>query len=62
MAHGASSVFDGLANERMMEATRIYQTLFHRIVLKLLGYDGLYTDYGTPGHPSRTIDEPSGTT
>jgi hypothetical protein len=61
MAHGAASVFDGSANEKMIKATRVYQTLFHRIVLKLLGYDGFYIDYGALGHASRTIDEPSGT-
>jgi hypothetical protein len=60
MAHGASSVFYGSANEKMTKATRVYQTLFHRVVLKLLGYDGFYIDYGALGHPSRTIDEPSG--
>jgi hypothetical protein len=37
MAHGSANVFDGSASERMIQATRIYQTLFHRIVLKLLG-------------------------
>ncbi len=45
----------------MIRATRVYQTLFHRIVLKLLGYDGTYIDYGTLGHPIRDISEPSGT-
>jgi hypothetical protein len=61
MAHGAASVFDGTTNERMIHATRVYQTLFHRIVLKLLGYDGTYISYGTLGHPIRDISEPSGT-
>ena len=61
MAHGSSSVFDGSANEKMTKATSVYQTLFHRIVLKLLGHEGSYIDYGTLGHPIRTIDEPCGT-
>ncbi len=61
MAHGASRVFDGSANEKMTKATRVYQTFFHRIVLKLLGHDGSYIDYGTLGLPSKSIDEPSGT-
>lgn len=60
MAHGAAKVFDASANERMFWATRVYQTLFHRMVLKLLGYDGPYIDYGTLGHPVRHISEPSG--
>ncbi len=53
--------FDKSTNEGMIRATRVYQTLFHRIVLKLLGYDGTYIDYGTLGHPSRDISEPPGT-
>jgi hypothetical protein len=61
MAHGAARVFDGTTNERMIQATRVCQTLFHRIVLKLLGYDGTYIDYGTLGHPIKHISEPSGT-
>jgi len=61
MAHGAASVFDGSTNEIMIQATDVYRTLFHRIALKLLGYDGAYIDYGTLGHPIRDISEPSGT-
>jgi hypothetical protein len=61
MAHGAARVFDGTTDERMIQATRVCQTLFHRIVLKLLGYDGTYIDYGTIGFPIRHISEPSGT-
>ena len=61
MAHGAASVFDPSANERMIRATDVYRTLFHRIVLKLLGYDGAYIDHGTLGYPIRDISEPSGT-
>jgi hypothetical protein len=61
MAHGAARVFDGTTDKTMIEATRVYQTLFHRIVLKLLGYDGTYIDYGTIGLPIRHISEPSGT-
>jgi hypothetical protein len=61
MAHGAARVFDGTTNERMIQATRVCQTLFHRIVLKLLGYDGTYIDYGTLEHPIKHISEPSGT-
>jgi hypothetical protein len=61
MAHGHASIFDKSADERMIRATRVYQTLFHRIVLKLLGYDGSYKDYGTLGLPTRHISEPGGT-
>ncbi len=60
MAHGASSIFDGSANEKMRRATYTYQTLFNRVLLKVLGYDGMYTDYGTIDLPLRHIDVPSG--
>ncbi len=61
MAHGASRVFDGSANEKMIKETHVYQTFFHRVVLKLLGHEGSYVDYGTLGLPNRSINEPSGT-
>lgn len=37
--------------------TRAYETLFHRVILKILSYDGDYIDYYTFGHPSRNIDD-----
>jgi hypothetical protein len=60
MAHGASSVFDSSANDDMLKATYVYETLFHRILLKVLDYQGAYIDYGTLGYPKRPIDQPSG--
>jgi hypothetical protein len=59
MAHGNASVFDSSANDKMREATYICETLFHQILLKVLGYRGPYLDYGTLGYPQRPIDEPS---
>ena len=61
LAHGASSVFDGSTTEQLIRATDVYRTLFHRIILKLLGYEGAYVDHGTLGYPIRDISEPSGT-
>lgn len=36
--------------------TRVYQVLFNRIVLKLLGYQGYYIDYSMENSPSRSLD------
>lgn len=59
MAHGSS----GRSDEELwylIYLTRSYQTLFHRILLKILGYTGNYIDYSTEGWPERHIDEPLG--
>lgn len=55
MAHGSSSQLD-----KELYLTRSYQTLFHRILLKILGYTGNHIDYSTEGWPERHIDEPLG--
>jgi hypothetical protein len=49
------------ANERIFRVPDVYRTLFHWILVKLLGYDGAYIDHSTLGHPIRDISEPSGT-
>jgi hypothetical protein len=58
MAHGDSSSHNDIY--KLVKLTRVYETLFHRIILKLLGYEGHYIDRGTLGFPDRHIDEPSG--
>lgn len=56
MAHG--DIESGKpVDEKVME-TRGYETLFHRILLKILGYDGKYIDYSSIGWPELHIDEP----
>ena len=40
-----------------MRMTRAYETLFHRIFLKILNYKGNYIDYYSVGHPNRNINE-----
>jgi len=56
MAHG-NIEGDKPVNEKVME-TRAYETLFHRILLKILHYDGKYIDYSSIGWPELHIDEP----
>ncbi len=36
-------------------STRVYQVLFNRILLKLLGYQGFYKDYSIKGAPSKLL-------
>jgi hypothetical protein len=58
MAH---SSLGEIAEEEIKETirmTRAYETLFNRILLKILSYNGNYIDYYTLGHPNRKIDEP----
>jgi len=44
----------------LMRQVTVYRTLFHRIVLKLLGFQGNYVDYSAHGQPLRHIDDPVG--
>lgn len=55
MAHG-----DIMSDEveKMVRLTRAFQTLFHRILLKILGYDGDYIDWYTVDCINRNINEP----
>ena len=32
-----------------------FQTLLHKIFLRILNYDELYIDYGTYGHPNENL-------
>lgn len=58
MAH--SSIGDISDDEiiRTARLTRAYETLFNRILLKILSYNDKYVDYYTLGHPSRNINDP----
>ena len=37
--------------------SKVYKTLFHRVFLKLLSYEGDYIDYSIIGWPDKNIDE-----
>lgn len=56
MAHG--DIMNDQEIEKMVRLTRAFQTLFHRILLKILGFDGDYIDRSTVGWPRRHINEP----
>jgi hypothetical protein len=44
--------------ERIYWHGEVFETLFVRLFLRLLGYDGEYIDYATPGWPPRRITDP----
>ncbi len=58
MAHGGPTMPKDLAKASTLRTA--YQTLFVRMLLKLLKYDGFYIDYSSVGCPARHIDEPQG--
>jgi hypothetical protein len=44
----------------MITCTRAYQTLFHRVFLKILRYEENYVDRSIIGFPEKHIDVPLG--
>jgi hypothetical protein len=56
MAHGHLIETEKQKNE-MIVTTESYSTLFHRLILKILGYSGNYIDRSSKGFPDRKIDE-----
>lgn len=59
VAHGGIN-FDHETIEKMISAKLAYQTLFNRVLLKILGYNGYYIDMSTIGFPEHHIDVPLG--
>jgi len=60
MAHGSSGFLDERAYQELLNKKQSYQTLFNRILLKVMGYDGNYVDRSTLGWPERPLDQPIG--
>jgi len=46
--------------QKMMKLTSAYKTFFHRVFLKILGYEGTYVDYSTLDWPKRSLNELAG--
>lgn len=57
MAHVGGVILSDTEAKESIRKTRAYETLFHRILLRLLGYEGKYIDYYMKGHPLRMIEE-----
>jgi hypothetical protein len=60
MAHSMRNYKDDEIAYNDVIMTRVYQALFNRVVLKLLGYDGYYIDYSLTNSPSKYIDVKAG--
>lgn len=62
MAHSARdyTVEDNIRNDLFL--TRVYQVLFNRTILKLLGYAEFYIDYSLRDVRAKHIDLPAGET
>jgi hypothetical protein len=58
MAHGSSLDYTDEERAKVTKLRWAYQTLFNRIMLKLLGFDGQYIDRTSEGWPRRHINEP----
>lgn len=59
VAHGGMK-FDYETIKKIIPATLAYQTLFNRVLLMILGYNGYYIDMSTIGFPEHLIDVPLG--
>ena len=53
-AHGGIE-FDKVEWEEVIQLTQTYETLFHKIVLKLLGYSETYIDYSSVGWKDKQL-------
>lgn len=60
MAHGARDYSKDKNIYNDLIHSTVYKVLFHRIILKLIGYDGYYIDYSLQGCPSKHIDKKAG--
>jgi hypothetical protein len=60
MAHGNRDYSKDKNIHNDLIHSNIYKLLFHRVILKLIGYDGYYIDYSLQGCPSKHIDKKAG--
>lgn len=60
MAHGGSDAKTMEKAKKLILHTRVYETLFHRVLLRILDYDEYYIDYYLSGTKSRKITTPTG--
>ncbi|KAF0194028.1 MAG: hypothetical protein FD169_2074 [Bacillota bacterium] len=60
MIHGSPSRTDVDIDNSILLANT-YKTFFHRVILKIMSYQGLYIDYSVLGWPQKHIDEVAGT-
>lgn len=58
MAHGSATLPDESRHQETINTRLACRTLFNRIMLKILCYDGAYVDYSTMEWPDRPLGEP----
>ena len=59
MVHGSSALLDTAKHQKMVDDTLAYRTLFNRVLLRMLGYEGNYIDYSARDWPERPLEEPA---
>lgn len=59
LVHGSSTLSDTAELQEMLNDTFAYRTLFNRVLLKVLGYEGNYIDYSAQEWPERPLEEPA---
>lgn len=60
VAHNAITGVSDEEARKLIKFTRSYQSLLHRIILRVLGYNDYYTDYFMDGFPSKSLAIPIG--
>jgi len=60
MAHGSRDYSKKEKGYDNLILTRVYEVLFNRIFLKLLGYESYYTDYSLQNSPLKHISKSAG--
>lgn len=56
MTHGPLETTDEEIR-KYLKLTHAYESVFHRVLLRVLNYKGDYIDYSAAGHPNLSIDE-----
>jgi len=57
MAHSSNSNFNDVEIIKLKRLSNAYITFYHRIILRILEYDGGYVDYYSYGYPIRLMGE-----
>lgn len=60
MIHSSIDMSDELERRKMEKLTNAYESLFNRVILKILGFKKSYIDYYSSTHIQRPIDQPVG--
>lgn len=59
-AHGDGAKTTNEEYMKLIADLRIFKTLFHRVLLKIIQVNGYYFDYYSPDFPIKFVDDPIG--